>query len=61
MPEHKHLAGDARRVAWNRGTLGEVVNEVLELVATRELEEEPTCTAGSRRGSSEAAEAGPVE
>ena len=41
MPEHKHVGGDERRMEWTRLTLREVVDEVIEIVAARELDEEP--------------------
>jgi hypothetical protein len=34
MPEHKHL-GDGRRVPWERVTLQDVVDEVLDLLSQR--------------------------
>jgi hypothetical protein len=36
MPEHKHPYGDDRRIPWERVTLQEVVDEVLDLLSQQE-------------------------
>jgi hypothetical protein len=40
MPEHKHAGGEEKRIQWDRITLRDVVDEIIEFVEARELEEE---------------------